>query len=142
KLEKARALGAWKTLNYKSTPQWGAAARKLTDGFGVDHVIEVGGADTLEQSLRAARPGGSIYVIGVLSGATPQVDLRLVLMQGIRLQGVFVGTREMFEDLASAFEAHGTKPVVDRVFAFEEARAAFDHMASGAHFGKVVVRGA
>jgi NADPH:quinone reductase-like Zn-dependent oxidoreductase len=140
KLARARDLGADETINYRTTPEWSGLARAATAGRGVDHVIEVGGARTLAESLRAVRPGGTISVIGVLSGTSSELSLLPVLMQNIRLQGVFVGHREHFEALARAVGQGGLRPVVDRVFPLPEARAAFDYLASGAHFGKVCLR--
>jgi NADPH:quinone reductase-like Zn-dependent oxidoreductase len=139
KLARARTLGAWQTVNYVTTPEWDKAARALTGGAGVDHVIDVGGAGTLARSLRAVRVGGTVSIIGVLAGKTADVLTTLILMQNLRLQGILVGSREMFARMARAFEHHGVRPVVDRVFPFEEARDAFRYLASGQHFGKIVI---
>lgn len=139
KLARARALGAWEAINYRTTPAWGARARELTGGRGVDHVIEVGGAETLAQSLAAARPGAQVSVIGILSGTATKLDLIPVLMQGIRIQGVLVGHRDALEALVRAASAHELRPVIDRVFPLAETRAALEHMRSGAHLGKVCV---
>jgi NADPH:quinone reductase-like Zn-dependent oxidoreductase len=139
KLGRARALGAWKTINYSEDPDWGKTARKLTGGLGVDHVVEVGGAGTLAQSMKATRVGGTISVIGVLSGIASEVNLIPILMQNLRLQGILVGSRDGFERMNRAFDAHRIQPVVDRVFPFDEAVEAFHHMASGAHFGKICI---
>lgn len=140
KLERARALGAHDVINYVTTPDWEKVARGITRNVGVDHVVEVGGAGTFEKSLRAVRPGGTVSVIGVLSGGAATVPLTPILMQNLRVQGVVVGHRESFEALVRAFTQHAVRPVVDRVFPFEEAVAAFRYLKSGAHFGKVVVR--
>ncbi|MCP3143533.1 zinc-dependent alcohol dehydrogenase family protein [Pyxidicoccus xibeiensis] len=140
KLEKARALGANELINYATTPDWDKAARALTGGVGVDHVVEVGGAGTFEKSLRAVRVGGTVSVIGVLSGGAGNVPLTPILMQNLRVQGILVGHRQGFEALNRALTLHGVRPVVDRVFPFTEARAAFEYLKSGAHFGKVVIR--
>jgi NADPH:quinone reductase-like Zn-dependent oxidoreductase len=140
KLERARGLGAWETINYEATPDWEKRVRELTGGAGADHVLEVGGAGTFARSVRATRPGGQISLIGVLSGAATQVSLNPILMQNIRVQGVIVGSRETFERLNRAVDAHRLRPVVDRVFAFEEARAALEHLRGRRHFGKLVVR--
>jgi NADPH:quinone reductase-like Zn-dependent oxidoreductase len=139
KLARARELGADETVNYRTTPEWSKLARAASGGRGVDHVIEVGGARTLGEALRAVRPGGTISVIGVLSGTSSELSLLPVLMQNVRLQGVFVGHREHFEALARAVAQSRLRPVVDRVFPLAETRAAFDYLASGAHFGKVCV---
>lgn len=140
KLERARSLGAHELINYAKTPDWDKAARALTGGTGVDHVVEVGGAGTLEKSLRAVRIGGQVSVIGVLSGGAGNVPVTSILMNQIRVQGIFVGHRQAFEALNRALVLHGVHPVVDRVFPFAETRAAFDHLKSGAHFGKLVIR--
>ena len=139
KIERLKALGADVVMNYKSMPDWGKRAREIS-GQGVDLVVEVGGVGTLNESIRATRIGGTIAFIGVLAGA-PASELRLPLMvmQQQRLQGVTVGSVEDLQALANALTTHQVKPVVDRVFEFGEARAAFAHMARGAHFGKVVI---
>ena len=139
KLKRARELGAAEGVNYKTTPKWGDKVRELTGGRGVDHVVEVGGAGTLGQSLRAVRMGGQISLIGVLSGVG-QADPLPILMKNVRVQGIFVGSREMFEAMNRAIAEHRLRPVVDRVFAFAEAPAAFRHMESAAHFGKICIR--
>jgi NADPH:quinone reductase-like Zn-dependent oxidoreductase len=138
KLERVRQLGASDGINYKTTPEWGGKARELT-GPGVDHVVEVGGAGTMPESMRAVRMGGRISLIGVLSGAG-QFNPTPVLMKNLRVQGIFVGSREMFEAMNRAVALHKMRPVIDRVFPMSEARAALHHMESGAHFGKVVIR--
>ena len=133
KLERLRALGADEVINYKTTPEWDKAARD------VDHVIEVGGAGTLARSIRAVRRGGHIALIGVLAGAG-EVDPRPILIRSIRVQGIYVGSREMFEAMNRAISLGVLRPVVDRVFAADELPEAMDHLASGAHFGKVCVK--
>ncbi len=140
KRERLTALGAWQTIDYVADPEWGKTARKLSGGAGVDHVVEVGGAGTMEQSLIAVRPGGTISVIGVLDGAAGPIALTRVLMNAVRMQGVLVGSREAFERMCAALEAAELTPVVDRAFAFEELPDAIRHLKSGSHFGKVVVR--
>jgi NADPH:quinone reductase-like Zn-dependent oxidoreductase len=139
-LAKARKLGADEGINYKSTPDWGKSARRWARGLGVDHVVEVGGSGTLDQSIKAVAPGGTISLIGVLAPVTGPVDLVPVLMQNIRIQGVLVGHKESFEAMVAALDAAQCHPIVDRVFPFEEARNAFDYLASGQHFGKVCIR--
>lgn len=140
KLERARALGADWTINYRRTPEWGKAVRDCLGGLGADHIVEVGGGGTVEQSLRAVRPGGTVSVIGVLAGPAAPLNLLPVLMQNVRLQGVLVGTRTEFEAMNRAFAAHQLRPVVDRTFDFEAAPEAVQHLASGGHFGKVTIR--
>ena len=139
KLDRARDLGASDGVNYRETPEWGNRVREIA-GDGVDLVIEVGGAGTLEQSLRAVRFGGTITLIGNLAGLDAQLKLSLVFMQRIRLLGIFVGHRESFEAMNRAIDHHRMRPAVDQVFPLEAARAAFDHMAAGGHFGKICVR--
>jgi NADPH:quinone reductase-like Zn-dependent oxidoreductase len=140
KLERAHTLGASDGINYKTTPDWDKTARALTGGEGVDHVVEVGGAGTLSRSLRAVKMGGSVSLIGVLTGGAAEVNTLPVLMKVVRVQGIYVGSRETFEAMNRAIALHRLRPVVDRVFPFDQARAAFEHLKSGAHFGKVVIR--
>lgn len=139
KLGRAKQLGAWETINYQKTPEWGKRALELTQGQGVDHVVEVGGAGTLEQSFLASRVGGTISLIGVLTGFASRIDPYPVLMKGLRLQGIYVGSREMFEAMNKALAIRETKPVIDKVFPFSETREAFKYMESAAHFGKIVI---
>ena len=139
KLARARDLGAWETINYVDDPGWGKTARGLTGGRGVDHVVEVGGAATLEQSLRAVRVGGTVSVIGVLSGTATTINVVSILMQHVRLQGILVGSRGGFERMNRAIAQHELRPVVDRIFQFSETVAAFEYMTSGRHFGKVCI---
>lgn len=140
KLARVRSLGADETINYRTTPDWDQAVLDLTGGAGVDHVVEVGGAGTLERSLRSVRPMGTISLIGVLSGVTSDVNIAPILMKHVGLQGIYVGSRAMFEDMNRAITQSGLTPVVDRVFPFEEAADALRYMESGGHFGKIVVR--
>jgi NADPH:quinone reductase-like Zn-dependent oxidoreductase len=139
KLERALDLGAHDGINYRATPEWGAAARDLTADRGVDHVVEVGGAGTLPQALHAVRHGGHISLIGVLTGGG-EFNPIPILMKGVCVQGIFVGSREMFEAMNRAIDLNKTKPVVDRIFPFAELPQALQHMESGSHFGKIVVR--
>lgn len=140
KLDRARELGAWQTVNYRDVPEWGRRIKELTGGRGVDRVIEVGGAGTLPRSLQAVRPAGEIALIGVLSGTVRDLDVIPILMRGVRIQGVLVGSRSHFESMNRALETHGVRPVVDCVFPFGEARGAFEHMAAGRHLGKICIR--
>jgi NADPH:quinone reductase-like Zn-dependent oxidoreductase len=139
KLQRVRALGASDGINYKTSPDWDSAARALSGGHGVDHVVEVGGAGTLGKSLRAVRYGGRISLIGVLSGGG-DAGVVPILMKNVQVQGIFVGSRAMFEAMNRAIALHGLRPVVDRVFEFDEAPAALKYLESGAHVGKVVIR--
>jgi NADPH:quinone reductase-like Zn-dependent oxidoreductase len=140
KLERARALGAKHFVNYKKEPKWSKAVRAATAGRGADLVVEVGGAGTFDESVRSVRPGGRVALIGVLSGGETSVNLTRVLMQGVRVQGVFVGHRQAFEAMNRAIAAHELEPVVDRVFDLADARHAFETMRAGEHFGKIAVR--
>ena len=139
KLARAREMGAAEGINYREVPDWGKRAKELTGGLGVDHVVEVGGAGTLAQSLQAVRFGGTVSLIGNLTGITTELALTHVFMQRVRLQGILVGHRESFEAMNRAIALHQLRPVVDRVFAFEEAPATFELMATGGYFGKIVV---
>jgi NADPH:quinone reductase-like Zn-dependent oxidoreductase len=140
KLDRAKSLGADALINYKTKPDWSAAVRELTGGVGADHILDVGGSGTLAQSLRAIRAGGAISVIGVLGGNKLEIEPTSILMRGVRLQGVLVGSRAEFADMNRAIAQHAIKPVVDRIFDLADARAAFETMAEGKHFGKVCFR--
>ena len=139
KLERAAALGADHGIDVSQTPGWGKRVRVLTNAEGADHVLEVGGANTFAESVRALCLGGTLSIIGVLSGALTELDLRPILMREIRLQGVFVGSRESFLGLLELVNRHSLKPQIDRVFPLPEARAAFEYAACGQQFGKVVI---
>jgi NADPH:quinone reductase-like Zn-dependent oxidoreductase len=140
KLKRALAVGASDGVNYNSNPDWDKWARQQTGDIGVDHVVEVGGAETLPKSLRAVRAGGRVSLIGVLTGGGGDISLLPVLMKNVRVQGIFVGSREMFEEMNRAVSLHQLRPVIDRVFAFDLAREALRHLESAAHFGKVCIR--
>jgi NADPH:quinone reductase-like Zn-dependent oxidoreductase len=139
KLEKAKDLGADETINYKNTPEWDKEVLRLTNRMGVDHVVEVGGGGTLAKSLNSVRVGGHVAVIGILAGPG-DFDPRSVLTKAVRMQGIFIGSRRMFEEMNSAIEGNRLKPVIDKTFAFQEVREALKYMESGSHFGKIVVR--
>jgi NADPH:quinone reductase-like Zn-dependent oxidoreductase len=141
KLARAKALGADVPINYASQPDWDEEILTQTGGVGIDHVIEVGGPGTLEKSMNAVRSGGSIYIIGALGGGG-SVNPRVINRKTIRLQGIHVGSRDMFEAMNKAIALHKLTPAIDRVFAFEDAKAAYAHQQSGRHFGKVVIAGA
>jgi NADPH:quinone reductase-like Zn-dependent oxidoreductase len=140
KLERAKALGAACGINYKSTPDWDKAAVEFTGGSGVDHVVEVGGAETLTRSFGAIRLGGKISLIGGLSGGATEVNPGLIFSKRANVQGIYVGSTQMFEAMNAAIIANKLKPVIDRVFGFDEVPAALRHMEAGAHFGKIVIR--
>lgn len=135
--ERLRALGAEHVINYREDPSWGRTVKKRTDG--VDHVVEVGGAGTLTQSLMAVAPGGTVHVIGVLGGVSEPLNVLPVLMNEVRMQGVFVGPRDSLEAMCRHIDATGLRPVLDQVCGFDDAPAAFARMASGDQFGKVVI---
>jgi NADPH:quinone reductase-like Zn-dependent oxidoreductase len=137
KLERARALGADHLIDYRRTPQWGKAALELTQGGGVDHVVEVGGKDTLAQSLEAAAVGGRILIIGVLSGLPGPVDALAIFRKNLRVIGISVGSRAQFEAMVRAIEQHKLKPVIDRRFPVDQVQDALRLMKSGEHFGKI-----
>lgn len=140
KLARAKALGADHGINYRTDTSWGRTALALTQDRGVDHVIELGGSATLDQSLRAVRPGGIIDLIGMLSGSSAEVLLTRIFMQGVRVQGVMVGSRADLAALCRALSANPTvRPTIDRVFAYDEVPEAFARLKSGEHFGKIVV---
>jgi NADPH:quinone reductase-like Zn-dependent oxidoreductase len=139
KLARAKALGADHGINYKETPEWGRAVRELTGGRGADFVMEVGGAGTLTQSLHAITLGGHIAIIGVLGGAAEPLQIGSMIGTGAKLQGVMVGSRVMFEAMCRAIETHRIEPVVDQTYPFTEAKAAFEAMRAGEHFGKIVL---
>lgn len=139
KLALMKKLGADELINYRSDPEWGKTARQLTDGRGVDHVIEVGGPSTLLQSMLACRAGGHIAVIGVLSGSESRLPLGLALSRQLRLQALLVGNRSQQQEMVRAIEANGMHPVIDSHFPLDQIVAAFRHQESGRHFGKIVL---
>lgn len=140
KLQRAVNLGADEGLNYVSTPEWGKEVRRMAGADGVDLIVEVGGQKTLPQSVRAIRAGGTISLIGVLSGLNMDVSLGLIVIRKVRLQGITVGNRDGMEAMMRAISQHAVKPVIDRTFTFEKLRDALDHLARGVHFGKVCIR--
>ena len=144
KAQRLRQLGADEVLNYRDTPEWGRPVKALATAWtgrdGVDHVVELGGGDTLAQSLRAVRAGGTVSLIGVLGGHRVDLPLGLVVTRAVRLQGVTVGGRDDFMAMCSAMAATRMRPVVDSVWPFEQLHEAMAHLKSGAHFGKVCLR--
>jgi NADPH:quinone reductase-like Zn-dependent oxidoreductase len=141
KLARARALGADATINYRTTPEWQDEVLRLTEGQGVDLTVEVGGAGTMRRSLAATRIGGTVSVIGGLAGFGDTPLEAIAIIRGItRLSGILVGSRVMLEDLVRFLGAVNINPVIDRVFAFDEAPLAYEHLKAGRHFGKIVIR--
>jgi NADPH:quinone reductase-like Zn-dependent oxidoreductase len=140
KRERALAMGADHVIDYKAEPKWGDAARAWTGGRGVDVVIEVGGPGTFDQSVAALRYGGTMSLLGVLTGIKGEIQTYGIFHKGLRVAGIYVGSVAMFEGLIRALEVRQIEPVIDRTFGFSEARAAYEHLASGQHFGKVVIR--
>lgn len=137
KLARLQGLGADHLINYRQDAAWGETARKITGGRGVDHVIEVGGPGTLEQSMEASRIGGHISVIGILTGVAGALQVVPALIRQLRLQGVLVGSRRQQIDMVRAIDANGMKPVIDRRFPLEAMVDAFRHQESNRHFGKI-----
>lgn len=139
KLERLIGIAADATINYRENEDWDKTVLELTDGVGVDHVVEVGGAGTLPRSIKAVRMGGHIALIGALTGGTG-FDPVSVFMKAVRLQGIYVGSKRMFIEMNRAISVNLMEPIIDRVFRFEEFRDALSYMDSGSHFGKIVVK--
>lgn len=139
KLERARAMGAAATVNYKAVPDWEKAVLDLTGGGGVDLTVEVGGAGTLARSVAATRVAGTIALIGVLTGGS--IDPTLIMRRSQRVQGVYVGSRRMFLDMNRALALHAIRPVIDRTVPFADARDAYRAMEAAGHFGKIAIAG-
>ncbi len=139
KLNRAKELGANDLINYKEREDWDRAVLDFTEKRGVDHVIEVGGAGTLQRSVNAVKLGGHIAVIGILAGKG-DFNPATVLMKAVKMQGIFVGSRQMFEDMNRLISQHSLQPVIDKTFAFDEAKDALKYMESASHFGKIVVK--
>lgn len=139
KLQRARALGADETINYRTNPDWEQTVLTLTDGEGADHAVEVGGPGTINKTLSALRFGGSISLLGVLTGLADPVETSAILHKNIKIQGTYVGSVAMFQALNKAVSQNGMKPVVDKVFPFSNAVDALEYLESGQHFGKIVV---
>jgi NADPH:quinone reductase-like Zn-dependent oxidoreductase len=133
-------MGASATIDYAADSRWGEAARAAAGNGGVDLVVEVGGAGTFDQSVASLRYGGHMSLLGILAGTQGPINTYAIFQKNIRIRGVYVGSAAMFVRLVRALERSNVDPVIDRVFAFDETRAAYEHLASGAHFGKVVVR--
>jgi NADPH:quinone reductase-like Zn-dependent oxidoreductase len=139
KLARARALGADETINYQTTPEWDKEVLRLTGGKGVDIVLEVGGGETFPRSMNSVRASGQIAVIGVLSGVMGTIPVGLIGLQTLSVRGIFVGSVAMFEDMNRAIAANQLRPVIDRVFPFEQSLDALRYMQSAKHLGKIVI---
>jgi NADPH:quinone reductase-like Zn-dependent oxidoreductase len=139
KLERAKDLGASDLINYKREPDWDKAVLDLTEKRGVDTIVEVGGAGTMQRSLKSVKMGGHIAVIGVLAGAG-EFNPNLIFAKSVKMHGIFVGSRQMFEDMNRLIVFHRLKPVIDKVFEFGEVKEALKYMESGSHFGKIVIK--
>jgi len=139
KLARIKQLGADETINYRETPDWDKSVIEMTAGRGVDHIIEVGGAGTLQRSVKAVRVGGHIALIGALDTAG-ELNPIPIFMKAIRVQGIFIGSRRMFEEMNANISQNRLTPIIDRVFEFAQAREALKYMQTGPHFGKIVVR--
>lgn len=139
KLKKMISMGADHTINYRESKNWAKEIRKITNNKGVDFVVEVGGAGTLEQSIRSVKPGGTIALIGILAGRSTETSLLPILMQNIKLQGIIVGSRSAFENMLKAMNAGKIKPVVDKVFPMKDSKLAFEYLESQKHIGKIVI---
>lgn len=137
KLNRLRELGAEHTINYKETPDWGKAVKALTNGEGVDHVVEVGGPGTLPQSIDAVKIGGHIALIGVLTGREGEIPTAKLMAKQAKLQGLIVGSLRHQIEMIHAIEAANVKPIIDREFALSDIADAFRHQESGKHFGKI-----
>ena len=137
KLARAKSLGATDLINYRTHPEWQTEVEKITGGRGVDYVVEVGGAGTLPRSVEATRLGGSISLIGVLTGG--EINPTPMMRKNLVVRGIYVGSRQMFEAMNLAIALHKIKPVIDRVFPFAAAQDAYRHLQSQAHVGKVVI---
>lgn len=141
KLDRVTAMGADATINYATTSDWARASRDITAARGgYDLIVELGGAQTLPLSLRAIRPGGTIAMIGVLSGLTVEASLGPIVARQVRLQGVTVGHRQGFEAMLAAMEQHKLRPVIGTIFDFEDLHAALQHQRDSGHFGKTLIR--
>ena len=140
KLERMKALGANETINYRTTPDWDAEVMRLTGNEGADRIVEVGGPGTLQKSIEATRVGGTIGLIGILTGIAGQISPTAIMRKSLTVRGIYVGPRQMFAEMNAAIAAHGLRPVIDQTFAFENAPDAYHAMRAAGHFGKLVIK--
>jgi NADPH:quinone reductase-like Zn-dependent oxidoreductase len=138
-LEKVKALGAWETINYRRHPEWEKKVLELTDGKGVDQLLDLVGGDGINQSIEATRVGGQIFQIGFLQGQKANIDLMRILFRQTAIRGIAVGSARAFERMNEFLNQHQIHPVIDQVYSFEQAREAYEHLARGA-YGKIVIR--
>jgi len=137
KIERLKEMGADHTINYRTVSNWDEQAKEITDGKGVDHIVEIGGAETLDQSINAIKVGGQISLIGILSGQTSEINIVKSFIKQTRLQGVLVGSRTQQQDMIKAIEVNQIKPVVDKVFSLENIVDAFKYQETNRHIGKI-----
>jgi NADPH:quinone reductase-like Zn-dependent oxidoreductase len=140
KLEKARQMGADELINYKKNPDWDELVMEKTSGVGADLVLELGGAGTLARSMASVKINGRISLVGILTGIDGQINPMPILRKSLSVNGIYVGSREMQEDLHCALEINGIHPVIDRVFKFDQTKEAYEYLQSGQHLGKIVIR--
>jgi NADPH:quinone reductase-like Zn-dependent oxidoreductase len=140
KLEKVKELGASATINYKTFPNWENKILEITDGNGVDHVIETIGGENLNRALEAVKTSGTISFIGLIAGLSAPINTYQFVMKNVSIYGIETGSREMFEEMNGFLERHRIRPVIDRTFGFNEAKTALSYLESGSHFGKIVVK--
>ncbi|WP_394820922.1 NAD(P)-dependent alcohol dehydrogenase [Pendulispora albinea] len=140
KRERGKQLGADHVIDYKADPTWGESAFAWTGGRGVDIAVEVGGPGTFNQSVASLRYGGTVSLIGVLTGMGGEINTSAIFRKALRVAGIYVGSVDMFETFNRALSASRIKPIIDRVYAFDQAKQAYEHLASAKHFGKVVIR--
>jgi len=140
KLERARALGATHTINYRTEPEWHKRVMEITNGRGVDLTLEVGGTGTLSKTLRATSYAGHVSLIGVLTGIAGDVQIGHILHKALTVRGIYVGSRAIFATMNEAISQHYLKPIIDQIFPFDESLAAFRHLEAASHFGKIVIR--
>ncbi|MBC7950868.1 MAG: NAD(P)-dependent alcohol dehydrogenase [Rhodospirillaceae bacterium] len=139
KMEKAAAMGAWATVNYRKTPDWDVEVMRLTEGQGVSHVIELGGPDTFDRSLQSLAAGGRIAQIGVFTGFGPQSNLMRLQMINADISGICVGSGQDFCAMTAFISKYKIKPIIDRRYNFDAAPEAYEYMSSGKHFGKITI---
>jgi NADPH:quinone reductase-like Zn-dependent oxidoreductase len=139
KVDRLERLGAEHVIRYEREPEWSRVVLEVTGGAGVDHVVETGGAGTIDESIKAAAMGGSISLVGLLTGAGGRLDMLPILAKTLRIQGVVVGSVEMFERMIGMIDHLGIRPVIDEAFEMQDIAAALEYLKSGRHLGKVII---